>query len=146
MCIYLWVSTISLTSSYTNVTDTSRGVNGASLQRVQAWLLQQESSCDISHWKCSRQGWLYVRSSKLQNFRPSTMCCDALYTGLLLNTHKIDPEARVQIRLGHHLDLPAVTSLHQVLAGKRASLRSSAHLSNIAGIAVTHILADVPMT
>ncbi len=77
------------------------------------------------------------------------MCCNALHTGLFLNTHKllkIDPEARVQIRLGHHLDLPAVTSLHQVLAGERSSLRSSAHLSNIAGIAVTHILADAPMT
>ena len=76
---------------------------------------------------------------------PSMMRCNALRTGLYLNTHKFEPEARIQTRLGHHLDLPAVTSMH-LAAGKRSSLRSSAHLSNIAGIAVTHILAVAPMT
>lgn len=98
----------SLTSSYTNVTDTSHDIK--------------------SH------------------IFPFTMCCNAPNTIHLLNTQEIDTEARNQIRLGCHLDLPAVTSLHHILAGKRSSLRSSAHLSNIAGTAVTHILPDAPMT
>ena len=66
-CTCAFINGTSWTLSYSNMTDTSHSNNSVNLQRMQSMAFAARRILCYPTLNCSHQGWLYVRSSKLQN-------------------------------------------------------------------------------
>jgi len=66
-CTCAFINGTSWTLSYSNMTDTSHSNNSVNLQRMQSMAFAARRILCYLTLNCSHQGWLYVRSSKLQN-------------------------------------------------------------------------------